>query len=198
MSGQNTPIDRERITITRGRSPGRRRRATARRRTLSVGDGLIGERHYRSPLLVAPSFLIFEMIVTAPGTAIAVMTAVRTRDEDGLLTLVLGRDKSRDGAEHGTKYAERNSLIAVPPSGGRRLHAYRSEGDERRGRGRDSAICHGYAWFASIGFSRSHRRGHCSIYIYGVALMRQRGLYFCNVAQKPFRNEGYTNIQKAV
>src|ERR1700732_1608657 len=47
-------------------------------------------------------------------------------------------------------------------------------------------------------FSRSHRRviAQCTPGTWRACV--EHGLYFCNVDQQPFRNDGYTNIHKLI
>src|SRR5437763_10740728 len=104
MSGENTPIERERINDYAGPRARAPQKATVRlpARFARAPASTSVNRKTVHPLLVTPPVLILKLMLTAPAIPIAVMMAVVGigGDEDGLLTLVLGGDDSRDGAEH--------------------------------------------------------------------------------------------------
>src|SRR5262249_40216875 len=146
------------------------------------------------PSRMSPT-MIMKMSAVMPAISIGVRIVGVGRHIDGLLMIVLRRDDPCDGAEHGSKNSERDSLIARPPPGRSGLQAHCGQRDECSSCGRDRALCqaaHGLPLLIvplpSSGVGQSTTRTWRSCV--------ERDLYFRNVDQQLFRKAGYTNIQK--
>ena len=72
-----------------------------------------------------PVVVIVKVLPVLPTLTVDIVIAIVRicGNVDRLLVRMLGGNHASDGTEHGGEYAERDSLIVMPPSSRRRLQA---------------------------------------------------------------------------